>query len=258
MHDNFGKDGWRTVHQVDYDYGRVAASSKEPATSSSTQDAISQLRSRRPISRTDVPSGISSKEDESHSKDGKADHDICSSSSDMISFEFSNGDPHVPAPGDDDQYVEYQLEDLAGFPSDVDEEERMFMEAVLLSLKDLEMRHPNPPAEEQARGIPLILQKSISSAAIKADDSRPEQQTPDTAIPSIKPASQTSTSTRDLGSAGPSTQSDAPAKVQSTSDTDMSANTTATVTVVKNPASHVMDGLMRRWDFNFFRNNHSR
>ncbi|KAK9933514.1 hypothetical protein M0R45_020711 [Rubus argutus] len=276
MHDNFGKDGWRTVHQVDYDHGRVAASSKEPAMSSSTQDAISQLRSRRPMSRTDVPSGISSKEDESHSKDGKADHDI--------------------SPGDDDQYVEYQLEDLAGFPSDVEEEERMFMEAVLLSLKDLEMRHPNPPAEEQAPGntpdssklseknnyhdaVPPVEQRepvetaltstssgqhgsskteSISSAAIKADDSRPEQQTPDTAIPSIKPASQTSTSTRDLGSAGPSTQSDAPAKVQSTSDTDMSANTTATVTVVKNPASHVMDGLMRRWDFNFFRNNHSR
>lgn len=161
---------------------------------------------------------------------------------------------------------------------------QMFMEAVLLSLKDLEMGHPNPPAEEQAPGntpdssklseknnyhdaVSPVEQRepvetaltstskteSISSAAIKADDSRPEQQTPDTAVPSIKPASQTSTSTRDL-----SAQSDAPANVQSTSDTDMSANTTATVTVVKNPASHVMDGLMRRWDFNFFRNNHSR
>lgn len=43
----------------------------------------------------------------------------------MISFEFSNGNPHVPAPMDDDRYVEYQLEDLAGFPSDVEEEERV-------------------------------------------------------------------------------------------------------------------------------------
>lgn len=43
----------------------------------------------------------------------------------MISFEFSNGHPHVPAPMDDDRYVEYQLEDLAGFPSDVEEEERV-------------------------------------------------------------------------------------------------------------------------------------
>lgn len=172
------------------------------------------------------------------------------------------------------------------------------MEAVILSLKDLEMRPPNPHAEEQTPGntpdssklsekdnyhdaVSPVEQRepvetaststssgqcgsskteSISSSAIKANDSRTEQQIPDTAVPvpSIKPASQTSTSTRDLGSAGPSTQSDAPAKIQSTSDTDMSANTTATVTVVKNPASHVMDGLMRRWDFNFFRNNHSR
>ncbi|XP_024193961.1 uncharacterized protein LOC112197487 isoform X1 [Rosa chinensis] len=296
MHDNFGKGSWRTVREVDYDHGSVTASSKEPATSGSTQDAISQLRSRRPMSRTDVPSGVSSKDDESHSKDGKVDHDPCPSSSDMISFEFSNGHPHVPAPMDNDQYVEYQLEDLAGFPSDVEEEERMFMEAVILSLKDLEMRHPNPQAEEQPPGntpdsskisekddyhdaVSPVEQRepvetastsassaqsgsskteSISSSAVKVDDSRPEQQIPDAAVPSIKPASQASMSTRDLGSAGPSTQRDAPDKIQSSSDTDMSANTTATVTVVKNPASHVMDGLMRRWDFNFFRNNHSR
>ena len=46
----------------------------------------------------------------------------------MISFEFSNGNPygpHVPTTMDDDQYVEYEFDDLAGFPSDVDEEERV-------------------------------------------------------------------------------------------------------------------------------------
>lgn len=61
-------------------------------------------------------------------QDGKANNDLCPSSSDMISFEFSNGhpcEPHVPTTMDDDQYVEYQLDDLAGFPSDVDEEERV-------------------------------------------------------------------------------------------------------------------------------------
>lgn len=171
----------------------------------------------------------------------------------------------------------------------------MFMEAVLLSLKDLEMRHPNPQAEEQPPGntpdssklsdkdgyhdavSPLeqlesvetaststsnaqcvsSKTESISSAAVKVNDSRPEQQIPDAAVPSMKPAFGTSTSRRDSGSAGSSTQKDAPDKIQSALDTDMSANTTATVTVVKNPSSHVMDGLMRRWDFNFFRN-HSR
>ena len=46
----------------------------------------------------------------------------------MISFDFSNGDPCgplVPTTMDDDQYVEYELDDLAGFPSDVEEEERV-------------------------------------------------------------------------------------------------------------------------------------
>ncbi|BBG93272.1 alpha/beta-Hydrolases superfamily protein [Prunus dulcis] len=268
----------------------------EPATSSSQQDAIRQLRSRRPMSRTEVPSGISSKDDQSESKDGKANNDLCPSSSDMISFEFSNGhpcEPHVPTTMDDDQYVEYQLDDLAGFPSDVDEEERMFMEAVILSLKDLEMRHPQ--AEEQPPGDTpgsklsqkddwlddaspaeqreLLETKSTSTSVghhgssktestctsvVEAHDSRPEDQTR-TKVPSTEPASQTPPSIMDLGSSGPSTQSDTPpASIQSTSDSDMSANTTATVTVVKNPASNVMDGLIRRWDFNFFRNNHSR
>ncbi|XP_034225398.1 uncharacterized protein LOC117635153 isoform X2 [Prunus dulcis] len=286
---------WRTVHEVNYDNGRSTAS-KEPATSSSQQDAIRQLRSRRPMSRTEVPSGISSKDDQSESKDGKANNDLCPSSSDMISFEFSNGhpcEPHVPTTMDDDQYVEYQLDDLAGFPSDVDEEERMFMEAVILSLKDLEMRHPQ--AEEQPPGDTpgsklsqkddwlddaspaeqreLLETKSTSTSVghhgssktestctsvVEAHDSRPEDQTR-TKVPSTEPASQTPPSIMDLGSSGPSTQSDTPpASIQSTSDSDMSANTTATVTVVKNPASNVMDGLIRRWDFNFFRNNHSR
>ncbi|XP_008223032.1 PREDICTED: uncharacterized protein LOC103322864 [Prunus mume] len=295
LHDSFGKGSWRSVHEVNYDNGRSTAS-KEPATSSSQQDAIRQLRSRRPMSRTEVPSGISSKDDPSESKDGKANNDLCPSSSDMISFEFSNGhpcEPHVPITMDDDQYVEYQLDDLAGFPSDVDEEERMFMEAVILSLKDLEMRHPQ--AEEQPPGDTpgsklsqkddrlddaspaeqreLLETESISTSVgnhgssktestctsvVEAHDSRPEDQTR-TKVPSTEPASQTPPSIMDLGSSGPSTQSDTPpASIQSTSDSDMSANTTATVTVVKNPASNVMDGLIRRWDFNFFRNNHSR
>lgn len=48
----------------------------------------------------------------------------------MISFELSNGDPfgpNVPASIDDDDYVEYPLDNMADFPSNVDEEERVSM-----------------------------------------------------------------------------------------------------------------------------------
>lgn len=51
-----------------------------------------------------------------------------SSSSDMISFDLSNGDPyppHLSVALDDDQYVEFQVEELADFPSNPDEEERV-------------------------------------------------------------------------------------------------------------------------------------
>ncbi|KAM1380155.1 hypothetical protein ACFX2I_021921 [Malus domestica] len=293
LHGTFGKGTWRSVHTADYDHGRSTASA-EAAPSSGQQDAIRQLRSRRPMSRMDVPSGISSTDAQSESKDGKSDNGP--SSSDMISFEFSNGSPcgpHVPTTMDDDQYVEYQLDDLAGFPSDVDEEERMFMEAVILSLKDLEMR--GPQAEEQPPGdtpdslkssqkddqrddaspaekrelleteststsvghLGSLKTESTSTSVSKSHDSRPEDRSR-TRVPSTEPALQTPLSIMGNGSAGPSSQSDTSESIQSTSDGDLSAKTTATVTVVKNPASNVMDGLIRRWDFNFFRNNHSR
>ncbi|CAN6548096.1 unnamed protein product [Malus baccata var. baccata] len=293
LHSTFGKGTWRSVHTADYDHGRSTASA-EAAPSGGQQDAIRQLRSRRPMSRMDVPCGISSTDAQSESKDGKSDNGP--SSSDMISFEFANGSPcgpHVPTTMDDDQYVEYQLDDLAGFPSDVDEEERMFMEAVILSLKDLEMR--GPQAEEQPPGdtpdslkssqkddqrddaspaekrelleteststsvghLGSLKTESTSTSVSKSHDSRPEDQSR-TRVPSTEPALQTPLSIMENGSAGPSSQSDTSESIQSTSDGDLSAKTTATVTVVKNPASNVMDGLIRRWDFNFFRNNHSR
>lgn len=46
----------------------------------------------------------------------------------MISFDLSNGDqypPHLGMALDDDQYVEYHMEDMANFPSNAEEEERV-------------------------------------------------------------------------------------------------------------------------------------
>ncbi|XP_015888233.3 uncharacterized protein LOC107423223 [Ziziphus jujuba] len=296
VQDYFGKGSWRTVHEVDSDH-EFSTVSKEPATSS-TQDAIKQVRSRRPMSRTDVPSSIESKDGQPEAKGGKFDDDQSSSSSKMISFEFTNGHPcgpHVPTTLDDDQYVEYQLDDLAGFPSDVEEEERMFMEAVLLSLKELEMRSPQRQSEEQLESTPdsfksvqkddhldaassadhlqllktestssslehcgLSKTETTSSSVDKANDSEPKQLPADTREPSAGSASDTPPSASESRSTEPSTYSDTSRSSQTSSDSDLSANTKATLTVERNPTSHVMEGLMRRWDFNFFRNNPNR
>ncbi|KAI4317722.1 hypothetical protein L6164_025570 [Bauhinia variegata] len=274
--DYFGKDDWRFVHEV----GEYPSESGAPS-ANSTADAIQQVRSRRPMSRMEVPSDISSKDEH---EDEKSNDVLSSSSSKMISFELSNGDPfgpHVPTSSDDDQYVEYALDDLAGFPSSAEEEERMLMEAVLLSLKDLETR--SPPTEQPPSSVSTVsiepLEKDASSPDTESSSSLPKHtkaETNSTSAEACGPSKEESNgnaatdsqnlpfSESSLSSPAPETssgntsasgRSDSRVSLQSSSDTDVSANTKATLTVVKSPTGHILDGLMRRWDFNFFRNN---
>ncbi|MCI07149.1 alpha/beta hydrolase family protein, partial [Trifolium medium] len=95
--------------------------------------------------------------------------DFSSSSSTMLSFELSNGrlyDPRVPTTlDDDDQYVEYQLDDLTGIPSSAEEEQKMLMEAVKESLKHRELQNPQvkqPPAESSDKDEPRASSHEIS------------------------------------------------------------------------------------------------
>ncbi|KAL1372613.1 hypothetical protein HN51_002734 [Arachis hypogaea] len=153
VNDYFGKDVWRSLHEVDYS-NESSSMNKEPS-SSSTIDAIRQVRSRRPMSRMEVPSDIASKDEHCDHEEEKGG-DLSPSSSSMISFELSNGNsygPQVPAALDDDQFVEYPLEDLAGFPSSAEEEERMFMEAVIQSLKDMEVKKPETEQAPAANNV---------------------------------------------------------------------------------------------------------
>lgn len=263
--DYFGKGSWSTVHEVDYmdDVHDVAA-----APTSSTEDVIKQVRSKRPMSRTEVPSDISAQDNQTEDQD-----DSAASSSKMISFELSNGDPfgpNVPASIDDDDYVEYPLDNMADFPSNVDEEERMLMKAVLESLKDLEVK---PPPAEQAssnavKELPQPLQdtreelstvkqctsKEISASAVVVNghDSDARVQVPDTEKVSVTPANSTS-SAKEVECNGAS-HHETSVSNQSSSSVDTVDGTKATVTVVKNPTGNVIDGLWRRWDLNFFKN----
>ncbi|KAH7573682.1 hypothetical protein JRO89_XS03G0191100 [Xanthoceras sorbifolium] len=286
MHDYFGKDRWSTVHEVGY-FPETAAASQEPV-SSSTADAIEQVRSKRPMSRTEVPSDISAKDNQAEAKDEGTSGNQSPSSSNMISFEISNGTPygpHVPTMTNDDQYVEYQLDDLSGFPSNVEEEERMFMEAVIMSLKDLEMRHPeaevqatsvttdsiyssqkdnlnDSPTTENCKSVEtettsiLVPQKAESTyiSLVNGPDLASQQASPDSSMSSAGPPFDTPPSIMESASTATSSQSDS-ASVQSSSDADVSNSTKATLTIERNPSGHIMEGLMRRWDFSFFRNN---
>ncbi|GMI69929.1 hypothetical protein like AT4G14290 [Hibiscus trionum] len=279
VHDYFGKGSWAAP-----EVGFFPDSSAASKATSSTSDAIKQVRSKRPMSRTEVPSDIPSEENNPRCQNEDTVDGNGSSSSNMISFELSNGhpfDPHVPTTMDDDQYVEYQLDDLTGFPCNVEEEERMFMEAIIESLKDLDMRHPQTEEQpktcaysseslrrdeinsrdacspaENCSSVPLEststqVEHHQSSLVVNGSNVGLEQASPDTSVSALGLASETPPSTEESGSTSISTQTDT---TQTSSDADMSGSTKATVTVVRNPSSNVMDGLMRRWDLNFFRN----
>ncbi|CAN1852360.1 Uncharacterized protein YqkD [Linum perenne] len=243
MVDYFGKDSWNSV----YDLGHKPESSAAPkagSSTNSTKDAIKKVRAKRPMSRIE---------------DGETDDDYVPSSSQMISFELSNGNPrssHVPTTPDDDQYLEYELDDLTGVPSNLDEEERMLMEAIMASLKDMEV--PHPPAEVQAdtdsskttlAAIPAHCEPSKKTGSTSASVSngkalRTEHSFSDSGVPS-EPIFVNSSPIEESGRSDTSTGL----------ETDLSGKTKATITVERNPSNKIMDGLMRRWDFNLFRNN---
>lgn len=180
----------------------------------------------------------------------------------------------------------------------------MFMEAVMESLKEMEVRHPREeqpppsvctvPAEPSEKDASLgelsrpLETEQFSSSVDKQNMHHSKAETissADEVCESLKPESNSNSvihsqnlaskpcqepslsssgtpldtsSVTDSGNTSVSACSDSSASVQSSSDTDVSHNTKATVTVVKNPASHIRDSLMRRWDFNFFRNSNAR
>ncbi|XP_011090818.1 uncharacterized protein LOC105171411 isoform X3 [Sesamum indicum] len=137
--DDFSKGRWSTVHDEEFADELLDS----PVAATSTEDTLKQLRSKKPMSTVVVPVDMSSNDNQPDSRVESRGSDSYLSPSNMISFELSEGSGHGShAPGfrDDNEYVEHPLNALAGFPINVEEEERMFTEAVIESLKDLEAR----------------------------------------------------------------------------------------------------------------------
>ncbi|CAN7133477.1 unnamed protein product [Brassica rapa subsp. narinosa] len=205
----------------------------------STSDVINDVRMKRPMSRTEVGSSASLnvRNIVSSEKEGSS-----SSSCDMISFDLSNGDPYPPNLAvalDDDQYVEFQVEDLADFPSNAEEEERMLMEAVMKSLEA--ETHQNKESSRTNRE--KIEEKESNAAAASTTGPVSEKD---------------SASGPTLMNHHDAQADDATLKIsdslRGTNDEsiDVSARTKATVTVVGR-SSTSGNGLLRRWDLNFFK-----
>ena len=148
------------------------------------------------------------------------------------------------------------------------------MEAVLESLKDMEVKSSSveEPSPNVDNGLPEPSQKDgpedsltttkpatpvMEPATILAannHDSAPQDPLPIPSESSIETPSSTVSSDKGAGKDGASPLNDTSASNQSSTNNDVVDQTKATVTVVKNPTSNIMDGLLRRWDLNFFRN----
>lgn len=254
-HDFITKGRWSTAHEMKNMDGLPSAA--PGAAAASTEVAIEQLRSKRPMSRVDVPSDISSKEKQSESQDKDSKTDTAASSSNMISFDLSNNSPYghgIPVCIDDDEYVEYALDDLSEFPNNVDEEERMLMEAIMESLKEVDVNKPrvdDPPnmsssdnqEDSYARTDPS---ESGDSLAVVSNTHQSSFEPPqDTAVTPSQEGSEKS---------GTPSKCETSSENQTSSPPDTTDQTTATITVEKTPTTNIMDGLRRRWDLNFFRN----
>lgn len=279
--DYFSGGRWSAVQDVELSDELLGSPSGPSA--GSTEDAIRQLRSRRPMSAMVVPADISAKDNQPDSEVESRGSDAHPSTSNMISLEFSKDSPHDslgPGSVDDDEYVEYSLDMLADFPNNVEEEERMLMVAIFESLKD--SKGQNPPTEEPSSDVGgSSLPKPESAPAPKKEtdgeillpETPPKHPPSSEAEASKTCSSDTSTinhskdetttvknqmiivaGTRPTEgeTSRPASHSDTPSGNHGPSDVDMADRTKVTVEVEKNPSTNIIDGLLRRWDI--FRN----
>lgn len=267
MHEYIDKATWNALHGVGYE----GSNSSDPARSS-TGDAIEQLRSKRPMSRMEVPPTMAAGDEQSEAKVEAVGTESPSSSSRMISFELANGQPygpHVPIAFDDDQYVEYSLDNMPEFPRDLEEEERMVMEAIVESLKDMgtsqppevpsscadshffesnqENHKPNTPTDKESCGpskTDSTFFSSTDSDAVASQSSAPD-------------SNSSSECPLDKSSRIQCTETDSridPVQVVESSRKESGDGTKATLTVEKNSSgSNIMEGFFRRWDRSFFK-----
>uniref|UniRef100_A0A1D1XWE5 Uncharacterized protein yqkD n=1 Tax=Anthurium amnicola TaxID=1678845 RepID=A0A1D1XWE5_9ARAE len=286
IHEHVDQDNWDTIFGANHKNSNAIQLPTDLATSNS-EDAINQVRLRRPMSRTEVPHDVCSQDKPSVVEGNEIWKDLGPSSSRMTSFDLSNGHSHgfhMTALTDED-FLEYSF-DSPDIPGSMEEEKRMIMEAVMESLRDLEIQHAqgqqshvesadllgplggmkSPDTEhhellttngcsastsnscdEDASGS-LVSEKSPSTECVARESSEP---------PLFLPTTMSINGTESIQSPGSSYVTSASVETSdigsSSEDADSSAGTRATLVVQKNPSGHILDGLIHRWG-GLFRN----
>ncbi|KAG0481203.1 hypothetical protein HPP92_012061 [Vanilla planifolia] len=172
MHDYFDQDNWAAINEVDYGNQRLILPPSELATNS-TEDAISQLRSKRPMSRMEVPSEVSCTENMHKPEDNGDESDLDSSSSKVFVGNVSNAHSssrHIPGQSNG-ECLAYNLDGFPDIPVTIEDEERMIMEAIIESLRD--MKQEQNQKDEQCSASAAASHLASSAASVSnclADD----------------------------------------------------------------------------------------
>jgi len=153
MHDYFDVDNWEAINDFEYDHDPIMISSmgkdiltfifnllstldicfvflwyklwySEPTTRR-TEDVVNHVHQRRPMSRTVAPFDVSSEEKPDGLRKNQNNPNFDASSSQMINHEQSSGSAGL-----------FSIDCTTDMPSSFEDEERMLMEAILMSLKD--------------------------------------------------------------------------------------------------------------------------
>ncbi|ERN12395.1 uncharacterized protein LOC18440613 isoform X1 [Amborella trichopoda] len=224
-----------------------------------TEEAINQLRMRRQISSIEVPSDIGEQPLQSRMEEREGEVDQGSSSSRFGGTDYDS-QPYgsiVSTPltnhSRDHSFDGFVL------PSDAEDEEKMIMEAMILSLQDLETSQMRKSPMPDPQLEPSSVSQSDCPEALAVDPKSP------TEMPSNFPSRATSCKPKN-----PSEPVQGPPEKTGESNGDTSAHNekrdqpkvdasaqNADVVVVKNPSGFVLEGLTHKWGLNFFRNSDS-
>ncbi|KAL6838270.1 hypothetical protein ACP4OV_031942 [Aristida adscensionis] len=274
---SLGQGQWDTEHDIEY---RFAQSPTGAASATTTEDAIAQLRSRRLMSRMEVPSGGTT-EDKADRTEGM-DSDIGPSSSSVSTATPPNGrNGRLLTPtSDDGEYVEYSFDSLSDMPYTVEDEDRMLMQAILESLKDYEVSNTKNvqsaasdaaskenTSEKDCNGANgATLEPDASSVSVCPDDAPGKLVavcTSEAKVAEVQSADSravsNSASANTSGSSEPHVPAQItngkPATVEPQKPTHVSEEdgTKATLVVQKSRTGGLIDGLTQKWG-SFFKN----
>ncbi|KAJ4755308.1 alpha/beta-Hydrolases superfamily protein [Rhynchospora pubera] len=189
-----------------------------------TEDAIAQLRSRRLMSRVEVPSGTPTDE-KSDISDGP--------SSSVPSH--ANLTPMM----EDAEFLDCSFDSYSGIPCTIEDEERMLMEAIMASLKDVKVE--STQGEEDGK-----------SNFVDALSASPPDKTNLSDGPS---SSSTDVPNHDTKAIGEDSKNNTSTDSNPASSAEMPDGTRATLVVQRSRSGTIMDGLTQKFGFSFFKNN---